>query len=633
MLSFADISYKQICSKVFNVKPFTGYNRSKFFDDLIAGFVVAIIALPLAIAFGIASGVSPQQGIIAGIVASILTAVFGSTNVQISGPTGSFLFMSLGLVTNYGYNGLAVAGIIAGLIIIAMGMLKLGDWMRFISTPLIVGFTAGLALNIISSQLADAMGVMKGAGSNSVIITINTLREYANISWTAVGLTILTIVVSELISQNLARIPGPFAALAISILLVYFFDLQVETIGSKFGASAFELPHFQLPKFSLPLVKELLNTSFAIAIVCGIESLLSAVVIDGITGYRHSPNKELIAQGLSNIVSPLFGGIPCSGVIARSTTAVQNGGTTPVAAIVQSIFLFIVAFVFSKVLSYIPLASLSGTLFIVAYNMSGWRKIYRILLSPLRDDKIILLVTLFTTIFYDVITAIEIGTVLSAFFFINQNFRLAATDCQIFQPQSAPNLLLKDQNSNIKHASNLADLDVEIPEDVTVFSLSGSLFFAAASKFDQVLRNIKTTSKYIILRMDNIQTIDLSGMDVLNMFIKDILKNGQQLFITEANKYCKKLLLSGNFKLENNQVFDSLKEAVKQINQIESAKNSSKEDKAKTTESAPDLEQSTNSVAAAASEHTSEPATPNPDAEKLEPQPAPNIQPKIAIRG
>lgn len=556
--------------EVLNLDFLHDYNRDKLLSDVSAGFVVAVIALPLAIAFGIASGVSPQQGIFTAIICGTIVALFGGTKVQIAGPTGAFVFMTLSAVQTYGYNGLAVATILGGILLIIMAMLKMGNLLRFISTPLIIGLTAGIAFNTLISQLGDFFGLEKSNAHSCIEIIIYTVKSFQDVNWIAVGIALITIVSSQLVTMNFAKIPGPFVSIILTTCLVYFFQLPVETIGSRFGNMDFSFPIPHLPQFNTAEFPDLIKIAVSMAILCGIESLSSALVADSITGERHNPNKELFGQGIANMLGPLFGGIPVSGVIARTTTNIKNGGTTPVAAISHAIFIIIFISLCSKILAFVPMAALAGVLLIVSYNMSGWKRIRSILRCPYRHEKIVLLATLFATVFSGLMSAIELGTVLSAFFFINQNFQFAEADCQIFKPGQAPELLFKEGSQDFKRTNRFDDeLLKALPSDITVLSLNGSLFFAAASKFDQMLRNIRASSKYMIVRMDNIQTIDLSGIDVLNSFIKEATKNRQQLFITGANKYCKKILSSGNFKLKNSQIFDSIYEALDQIKRNE----------------------------------------------------------------
>ncbi|NLJ82871.1 MAG: sodium-independent anion transporter, partial [Bacteroidales bacterium] len=398
----------------------SGISKKQITKDILSGIIVGIVALPLAIAFAIASGVSPEKGIITAIVAGFVISILGGSRVQIGGPTGAFIIIVFGIVEQHGIGGLTIATFMGGFLIIGLGLLKLGNYLKFIPYPLVVGFTSGIAIIIFSTQIKDFLGLeMSSVPSDFIEKWGAYFHNIRSVNWIALCIGVGTIVISSNFYRITSKIPGSLVAIILSTLLVYYLGLPVETIESKFGEISNKIAAPQIPILNFGIIKDLIQPAIAIALLGAIESLLSAVVADGMIGGRHRSNMELIAQGAGNIFSGLFGGIPATGAIARTATNVKNGGRTPIAGIVHSIVLVLIMLFFVPVAKLIPLSCLAGVLIVVAYNMSEWRQ-FRALLRSSRMDVVVLLVTFFLTVFFDLILAIEIGMILSSFIFMKR---------------------------------------------------------------------------------------------------------------------------------------------------------------------------------------------------------------------
>jgi SulP family sulfate permease len=469
-----------------------GYSFSQLIRDLTAGLIVGIVALPLAIAFAIASGVKPEQGLYTAIIAGFVIAVLGGSRAQVSGPTGAFIVVIAGIVQQYGYEGLATATLLAGVFLIAMGLLGLGALLKFVPYPLTVGFTSGIALIIFSSQIKDFFGLNIDKLPVDFIEkwkVIFTNFESINLYAFAIGTLCLVIIVY--LPKINPRIPASLIAMIFATLLVYFFKFPVDTIGSRFGEVANHLPFPQLPDLSWENIQRLIKPAYTIAMLGGIESLLSAVVADGMLGTRHRSNMELIAQGVGNIVSPLFQGIPATGAIARTATNIKNGGRTPVAAMFHCTVLLLIMYCFGSLARLIPMAALSAILINVAYNMSEWHAFVRALKYP-KSDVAVLLITFLLTVLIDLTIAIQVGVVLAAFLFVKG------------MEDAAGVVPISDETLDFIRA--------EIPEGIEVFEVFGPIFFSAVDRFTNSLARFEKQPKVLILFTPRVSTIDGSGL-------------------------------------------------------------------------------------------------------------------------
>jgi SulP family sulfate permease len=483
------------------------YNKTKFLRDLMAGIIVGIVALPLAIAFAIASGVSPEKGLYTAIIGGLIISIFGGSRVQIGGPTGAFIVIVFGIVQEFGVNGLIIATLMAGIMLIAMGIAQMGSVIKFIPHPLIVGFTTGIAVIIFSSQIKDLLGLqMETVPPHFIEKWIAYGQNIASVNWISLIIGLVSIVLVLFSSKVTRIIPGSLIAIFLSTLVVQLFHLPVETIGSRFGEIPSSLPMPVFPHIDWATVKMLLAPAFTIAVLGAIESLLSAVVSDGMIGSNHRSNTELIAQGGANIASALFGGIPATGAIARTATNVKNGGRSPVAGIVHALVLLIIMLLFGKWASLIPMSALAGILIVVAYNMSEHETFFDIA-RGIRSDGIVLLTTFFLTVFFDLTIAIQIGMVLAAFLFMRQMIQISSVDVN---PHKLPDGTIDPGSTEL----------FDIPASVDVFEITGPMFFGAAYKFKDSMRFVEEKPKVLILRMRNVPVIDATGLHT----IKDVLK-------------------------------------------------------------------------------------------------------------
>ena len=486
------------------------YSKRDFSADLIAGLIVAIVALPLAIAFGIASGVTPQQGLITAIVAGFLISAFGGSHYLIGGPTGAFIVIVYGIVQQYGMNGLIIASVLAGIMLVIMGVLKLGTIIKFIPYPIIVGFTSGIAVVIFSTQMNDFFGLeIVNQPADFLPKWTAIFENFSHIDPVATLLSVATVAIIFLWPRWSKKIPGSLVAIiaitAVSLILIRFFHIHVDTIGSRFPelAGGVPLPKPETPSIDFEAIRRLFQPAFTIAVLCAIESLLAAMVADGITGKKHHSNTELIGQGIANIVTPLFGGIPATGAIARTMANINNGGKTPVAGIIHAVVLLLIFLFLMPYAVHIPLSCLAGILVVVAYNMSEWRS-FRYLLKGDKTDVAVLLTTFGLTVAIDLTIAIEIGLLLAVFSFLK---RVADTS------------EIKTVERSLFASENEESIDpevLEIPAGVEVYEINGPFFFGLANKFDEVdHRNALKHIHIRVIRMRKVPFIDSTGLNNL----------------------------------------------------------------------------------------------------------------------
>lgn len=492
------------------------YNREKFLGDLVAGLIVGVVALPLAIAFAIASGVTPDRGLWTAIVAGFLISLLGGSRVQIGGPTGAFVVIVYGIVQKYGIDGLTVATLMAGVILVVMGIAKLGTMIKFIPHPVITGFTSGIALIIFSGEIKDFFGLRMGGVPANFIGKINAYAENATgFTPEALAVSLLALAIIVIWPRINRRIPGPFVALIVTTLLAKMMSLPVETISSRFGGISASVPHPQIPHLSLVQITALVGPAFTIAVLAAIESLLSAVVSDGMIGGRHRSNMELIAQGVANMVSPLFGGIPATGAIARTATNVKNGGRTPVAGIIHSLTLLIITVFAGRWAGLIPMATLAAILVVVSYHMCEWRTFLAELRSP-AGDVAVLLTTFLLTVFIDLTVAISVGMVLAAFLFMKRMAEVTNVRAlrQEFEDEGV------DRYESDENGMRLRD----IPPGVEVYEINGAFFFGAAETFRDTIAAIGGKPKVLIIRMRDVLLLDSTGMHAL----RDVVHRSRQ---------------------------------------------------------------------------------------------------------
>ena len=520
--------------KVFSPKLFglikAGSVKKNLSKDILAGIVVGIVALPLAIAFAVASGVSPEKGIITAIVAGFLISFFGGSRVQIGGPTGAFIIIVYGIVNDYGLDGMIISTIFAGVIMIGFGMLRLGTLLKFIPHPLIVGFTSGIALTIFSTQISSALGLTLTDVPGSFIGKWGAyFGGMDTVNWYAVGITVVTVLIAVYMPKITSRVPGSFVAILVVTPIVAFLlpEGAVTTIGSEFGEIKCNLtPVF--PSIEWDQLSHYLQPAMTIAILGAIESLLSAVVADGMISGHHRSNTELIAQGIANIASPLFGGIPATGAIARTATNVKNGGRTPIAGITHAVVLLLIMLFFGKWASLIPMSCLAGILIVVSYNMSEWRS-FRSILRASMSDVVILLVTFFLTVLVDLTVAIEIGVVLAALLFMK---RMA---------DNAPKEIIGATNMDSDVLENYKNL----PKGLGIYEISGPFFFGSAKTYCETIRNLGVNYDVLIIRMRHVPFVDSTGLKNLRETILQLKNEGTYIVLSGVSESVKKDLLKG----------------------------------------------------------------------------------------
>lgn len=513
------------------------YDRQTFISDLIAGIIVGILALPLAIAFGIASGVTPQQGLITAIVAGFLISLFGGSNFLIGGPTGAFIVIVAGIVAKFGMQGLIIASIMAGIILVAMGLLKLGGVFKFIPYPIVVGFTSGIAVTIFSTQMKDFFGYTIDIPSGFLPEWGAYLTNLGNINWAEAAASMICLIVLLFWSRLSKKVPGSLIALVIgtvaSVCLDRYAGIQLATIGTKFPelANGLPMPKPVVPDISFETVRELVSPAFTIAVLCAIESLLAAMVADGVTGKHHNSNTELIGQGIANIVTPLFGGIPATGAIARTMASINNGGKTPVTGLIHAVVLLLIYLFLMPFAIYIPLSALAAILVSVAYNMSEWRT-FKYLLRGDRTDVAVLLITFFLTVLVDLTVAIEVGLLLAVILFVRRVMQTSSIDVL-----DADSKIAGTEANEIVNPDDTQYLD--IPEGVDVYEINGPFFFGLASKFDEFEdkknKKRKAATKVRIIRMRNVPFVDSTGINNLRNIIDRNHRRGVKVILSGVN--------------------------------------------------------------------------------------------------
>lgn len=520
---------------VFVPKLFTclkDYSKEQFIKDITAGVIVAIIAFPLAIALAIASGVSPEKGLHTAIIGGFIVSLLGGSRVQIGGPTGAFIVIVYGIIEKYGLDGLIVATLIAGVFLIIMGLLRFGSVIKFIPYTITTGFTSGIAITIFSTQIKDFLGLtMDKVPSEFIPKWAAYFKSFSTINYQSLFIGVLCLAIILFWPKINKKIPGTLIAIIIATVTVNVFGLEVETIGSRFGDISSSLPKISLPSFDINMIKGLIMPGLTIAVLAGIESLLSAVVADGMIGGKHRSNMELIAQGGANIFSALFGGIPVTGAIARTAANVKNGGRTPVAGIVHSVVLMIIMMLFMKYMKLVPMASLAAILIMVSYNMGEWEAFKRIPKAP-KSDAVVFLVTFALTVFMDLVVAIGVGVVLASFLFMRRMSEVTEVKCLIDASEGEETLKLPDMN---------------VSKDISFYEINGPFFFGAADKFINVVREMSFASKVLILKMENVPAMDASAYHSLKILYDLCKKNHTKLVITNLQPQPLKMLKKYGF--------------------------------------------------------------------------------------
>ena len=524
------------------------YNRKQFTTDLLAGIIVGIVALPLAIAFGIASGVTPEKGIITAIVAGLIVSLFGGSKVQIGGPTGAFIIIIYGIIQQYGFEGLTIATLLAGVFLIMFGVLHLGTIIKYIPYPIVVGFTSGIALTIFTTQIKDLLGLsMATVPSDFIEKWIAYIGAFPTIDWWSAGVGIASVAVIALWPKltrhsAIGKLPGSLIAIilmtiAALLLKQYAGVMTIETIGDRFSISN-QLPGAQVPSLTWDVIKGLVSPAITIAILGAIESLLSATVADGVIGDRHNSNTELIAQGIANLASPIFGGIPATGAIARTMTNINNGGRTPVAGIIHAAVLLLIFLFLMPLAQYIPMACLAGVLVIVSYNMSGWRSFTSILKNP-KSDVIVLWVTFLLTVIFDLTIAIEVALICACLLFMR---RMAeTTDVKVISDEINPEEEESDfQLGNLEHLT--------IPKGVEVYEINGPYFFGAGNKFEEIMGALRhQRPKVRIIRMRKVPFVDSTGIHNLTNLCLMSQAEGIQVVLSGVNPTVQAVLHKAGF--------------------------------------------------------------------------------------
>ncbi len=552
---------------IFEPKLFTvlkeGYSGSQFASDLAAGVIVGIVAIPLAIAFAIASGVKPEQGLYTAVVAGIIVSVLGGSRVQIAGPTGAFIVIVYGIVSKYGYDGLMVATFMAGVMLIIMGLARFGSLLRFVPYPLTVGFTSGIAVIIFISQINDLLGLRLAALPPDAVGKLEEIvKHLSNIDFVSVEVGIASLALILMTQRLVPKVPGSLAAIVILTAVVNYLHLPVETIGSRFGDVPQGFPSPGMPNVTWSTITGMISPAITIALLGSIESLLSAVVADGMIRSKHRSNTELIAQGIANLVSPVFSGIPATGAIARTATNVRSGGRTPVAGIVHGLVVLSSILLFGKFALLIPMPVLAAILIIVAYNMSEWRSFRKILKYP-KSDVAVMVTTFALTVFVDLTVAIQVGVILSAFLFIKR----MADVTNVTQLKAA---VREDEETES------ADFGVAgIPTGVEVFELQGSLFFGAVEQFTETIRAIEKPPKVFILEARNLLAVDATGLRAIEDIYSMMKEQGTLMMISGIHKQPLFAMTNSGLydKIGEDMIFGSLDEAIGKAEQMLSKRN------------------------------------------------------------
>jgi SulP family sulfate permease len=509
------------------------YDRHKFLLDLVAGVTVGLVALPLAMAFAIASGLTPQAGIYCAIVTGFLISALGGSKMQIGGPTGAFVVVVAGIVTAHGVDGLFMCTVMAGMLLVIMGVTGLGTAVKFIPRPVVIGFTNGIAVLIASTQIKDFFGLHLEKVPGVFWLRMEALAgNFHTLSFEATALAVFTLLTLIICRGLSARIPGPIVALLLATCAVYFFKLPVETIGTRFGGIPSGLPHLQIPKFRSDLIHGLLGPAFTVAMLGAIESLMSAVVSDRMSNDRHNPNVELIGQGVANIFSPMFGGLPATGAIARTATNIRSGAQSPMAGIIHALTLLCILLFAAPLVSYVPMAALAGILMVVAYNMGEWREIPQ-LLKLTKTDISIWLVTFALTVFADLTVAVEAGMILAALLFIS---RVASTTTV----SQVTDDYVEDGRVHILQ-------DKDIPYYATIFRIHGPFLFGATDKIQAVTANVHKLPPVVILRLRNMTALDATGMFAIEEVAKELHASKRTLILCGAREQPSQLIHQAEF--------------------------------------------------------------------------------------
>lgn len=533
--------------KVLDFKPrlfstLKNYSKETFMSDLMAGIIVGIVALPLAIAFGIASGVSPEKGIITAIIAGFIISLLGGSKVQIGGPTGAFIVIIYGIIQQYGEAGLIVATLMAGILLILLGVFKLGAIIKFIPYPIIVGFTSGIAVTIFTTQIADIFGLNFGGEKvpgDFIGKWMIYFRHFDTVNWWNAVVSILSIIIIAITPRFSKKIPGSLIAIIVVTIGVYVLKTyagidSIDTIGDRFTIKS-ELPKAAIPTLNWEAIKDLFPVAITIAVLGAIESLLSATVADGVTGDKHDSNTELIAQGTANLITPLFGGIPATGAIARTMTNINNGGKTPVAGIIHAIVLLLILLFLMPLAQYIPMACLAGVLVIVSYNMSEWRTFKALLKNP-KSDVTVLLITFFLTIIFDLTIAIEVGLVIACILFMRRV--METTEISVIKDEIDP-------NDELDIA--VCEEHLIIPAGVEVYEINGPYFFGIATKFEETMAQLGDRPKVRIIRMRKVPFIDSTGIHNLTSLCKMSQKEKITIVLSGVNEKVHKTLEKSGF--------------------------------------------------------------------------------------
>jgi SulP family sulfate permease len=555
----------------------SNYSLSRFKDDLIAGIVVGIVALPLAIAFGIASGVSPTIGLITAIIGGFLVSACGGNSVQIGGPTGAFIVIVYSIIQNYGLQGLAIATLMAGMILILLGVFHLGTVIKFIPYPIVVGFTSGIALTIFSTQINDFFGLgLKAVPSEFISKWGVYIANFGNTDMATLCVGIVSLAIILLTPKISRKLPGSLIAIVIVTAAVYFIqqaypEFHVETIGDRFGKLSTDIPQPEGFDLSMNTINMLMPSAFTIAILCAIESLLSATVADGVTGSRTNSNTELIGQGIANMVVPFFGGIPVTGAIARTMTNITNGGRTPVAGIVHSVVLLLMFLFLMPLINLVPMSCLAAVLIVVAYNMSGWRTVVGIFKSP-KSDISVLVVTFLLTVIFDLTIAIEIGLLLAIILFLRRV--MENTQIRVYSEQ----LDIAEGTEATAHEV------LDVAPGIEVYEIDGPFFFGVATKFDEMMRTtIGETPIVRIIRMRRVPFIDATGVHNLELLIRSSQKEGIHVVLSGVTETVHQVLLKNHIDklIGEDHICPHITVAVKMANKIAGSRKAAEVAKAK----------------------------------------------------
>ena len=523
------------------------YSKEKFTADLMAGIIVGIVAIPLAVAFGIASGVGPIEGLVTAIIAGFIISFFGGSRVQIGGPTGAFIVIVYGIIQQHGLAGLLIATIMAGIMLILMGVFKLGNIIKFVPYPVIIGFTAGIAVTIFSTQIKDLFGLdIDNLPANFVDKWIVYFKNISEINLVTLLLGVLSILIIVLVPKISKKIPGSLVAIVVVTVAVWLLNSSgtfghIKTIGDIYQLPS-GIPSPKMPTLTLAegttiidLMVQLFPAAFTIAMLGAIESLLSAMVADGVIADKHNSNTELIGQGIANIVTPLFGGIPATGAIARTMTNINNGGRSPIAGIIHAVTLLLVLLFLGKLVGYIPMACLAGVLVVVSYNMSGWRSIVALRKMPMSDNAV-MWITIVLTVVFDLTIAIEIGLLLSVVLFLKRTSE--ATSIKIFGSEIDP---------NIESDLELHEEKLLVPEGVAVYEIDGPYFFGVANKFDEIMTRMAKPPRVRIIRMRRVPFIDSTGLHNLENLCIQSRRQGSIVILSGVTMQVRKTLLKAKF--------------------------------------------------------------------------------------